>query len=205
MPGLKLYRYSKRAPDNHCLTFSYDFPFQLHLWHAPEGDPGRGIRIIRWPVDLWDDLARPTGTQNWRPRVFPADHGGTSAERIQVWYCEVGSVIRDDMFIINYKSLQWRHNDRDGVPNHQLHNCLLNRLFKAQIKETSKIRVTSLCAENSPVTGEFPAQRASYAENVSIWWRHHVAWCMDLIGELFISSREDYLVFISQVVKQRGK
>ena len=25
-------------------------------------------------------------------------------------------------------------------------------------------------------TGEFPAQRASYAENVSIWWRHHVQW-----------------------------
>ena len=22
-------------------------------------------------------------------------------------------------------------------------------------------------------TGEFPAQRASYTENVSIWWRHH--------------------------------
>ena len=29
---------------------------------------------------------------------------------------------------------------------------------------------------NSPVTGEFPAQRASNAENVSIWWRHHVYW-----------------------------
>ena len=27
---------------------------------------------------------------------------------------------------------------------------------------------------NSPVTGEFPAQRASNKENVSIWWRHHV-------------------------------
>ena len=27
---------------------------------------------------------------------------------------------------------------------------------------------------NSPVTGEFPAQMASNAENVSIWWRHHV-------------------------------
>ena len=26
---------------------------------------------------------------------------------------------------------------------------------------------------NSPETGEFPAQMASYAENVSIWWRHH--------------------------------
>ena len=27
---------------------------------------------------------------------------------------------------------------------------------------------------NSPGTGEFPAQLASNAENVSIWWRHHV-------------------------------
>ena len=26
----------------------------------------------------------------------------------------------------------------------------------------------------SLVTGEFPAQMASNAENVSIWWRHHV-------------------------------
>ena len=36
-----------------------------------------------------------------------------------------------------------------------------------------KNRVTGLCAENSLVTGEFSAQMASYAENVSIWWRHH--------------------------------
>ena len=40
-------------------------------------------------------------------------------------------------------------------------------------KKTSKLRVTGLCEGNSPVTGEFPAQRASNAENVSIWWRHH--------------------------------
>ena len=29
-------------------------------------------------------------------------------------------------------------------------------------------------AGNSPVTGEFPTQRASNAENVSIWWHHHI-------------------------------
>ena len=29
---------------------------------------------------------------------------------------------------------------------------------------------------NSPVTDEFPAQRVSNAENVSIWWLHHVLW-----------------------------
>ena len=40
-------------------------------------------------------------------------------------------------------------------------------------KKPLKLRVTGLCEGNSPVTGEFPAQRASNAENVSIWWRHH--------------------------------
>ena len=40
-------------------------------------------------------------------------------------------------------------------------------------KKASKLRVTSLWEGNSPVTGEFPAQKASNAENVSIWWRHH--------------------------------
>ena len=39
-------------------------------------------------------------------------------------------------------------------------------------KKTSKLRVTGLCVGNSPGIGECPAQRASNAENVSIWWRH---------------------------------
>ena len=46
-------------------------------------------------------------------------------------------------------------------------------LFRRRSKKTSKLRVTGLCEGNSPVTGEFPTQRASNAENVSIWWRHH--------------------------------
>ena len=36
-----------------------------------------------------------------------------------------------------------------------------------------KARITGLCEGNSSVTGDVPAQRASNAENVSIWWRHH--------------------------------
>ena len=44
----------------------------------------------------------------------------------------------------------------------------------ADHQKTSKLRATGLCAVNSPGTGEFPAQMASNAENVSIWWRHHV-------------------------------
>ena len=72
-------------------------------------------------------------------------------------------------------SLQWRYTGRDGVSNQQPHHCLLNRLFRHRSKKTSKPRVTGLGAGNSPVTGEFPAQIASNAENVSFWWRYQDA------------------------------
>ena len=71
-------------------------------------------------------------------------------------------------------SLQWRHNGCHSVSNRQPHECSLNRLLRRRSKKISKLRVTDLCVWNSPVTGEFPAQTASNAENISIWWRHHV-------------------------------
>ena len=52
----------------------------------------------------------------------------------------------------------WRHNERGGVSNHQPHDCLLNRLFRRRSKKLINI--------------ELPAQKASNAENVPIWWRH---------------------------------
>ena len=72
--------------------------------------------------------------------------------------------------------LQWHHNGGDGGSNRQPRDCLLNRLLRRRSNITSKLRVTGLCEGNSPMTGEFPAQRASNAENVSIWWRHHFAY-----------------------------
>ena len=47
-------------------------------------------------------------------------------------------------------SLQRRHNDHHCVSNHQPYGCLLNRLFRRRSKKTSKLRVTGLCAGNSP-------------------------------------------------------
>ena len=73
------------------------------------------------------------------------------------------------------RAISLRHNGHDSVSNHQHTDCLLNRLFRRRTKKTSKLRVTGLCVGNSPGTGEFPAQMASNAENVSIWWRHHVS------------------------------
>ena len=77
-------------------------------------------------------------------------------------------------------SLQWRHNGLDGVSNHHPHHCLLSHLFGRRLKKTSKLRVTGLCAGNSPVTvnspHKWPVTRKMFPfdENVSIWWRHHV-------------------------------
>ena len=75
------------------------------------------------------------------------------------------------MSAISFYSLQWRHKERNGISNHQSHDCLLKCLFRRRSKKISKSRIT--CEGNSPVTGEFPAQRASTAENVSVSWRHH--------------------------------
>ena len=48
------------------------------------------------------------------------------------------------------------------------------QFIQTQIKGNIKApRHWPLCGEFTG-TGEFPAQRASNAENVSIWWRHHV-------------------------------
>ena len=90
----------------------------------------------------------------------------------------IGSVSNHGLYLVRHGantstnsgllSLRWRHNGPGSVSNHQPHYCLLKRLFRRRSKETSKLRVTGLCAGNSPGTGEFPEQMASNAENVSI-------------------------------------
>ena len=57
------------------------------------------------------------------------------------------------------RSLQLRLNGHDDVSNYQPHNCLLKRLFRRRSKKTSKLRVTSLCVGNSPVTVNSPHKR----------------------------------------------
>ena len=110
---------------------------------------------------------------------FPSDLDKNNPSLVQAWtWCQTGNTI------------QWRYNEHNGVSNHQPHDCLLNHLFRRRSMKTSKLRVTGLCEGKSLVTSEFPAQRASNAENVSIWWCHHEAiiwtndglayWCFDV-------------------------
>ena len=66
--------------------------------------------------------------------------------------------------------------------------------IRAQIKKkTSTLRVTGLCAGNSPVTGEFPAQMASNTETVSIWRRHHEWWWNEWYNQRVLDRTTQYL------------
>ena len=47
------------------------------------------------------------------------------------------------------RSLQWHHNERDGVSNHRYLDCVLNRLSRRRSKKISKLRVSGLYEGNS--------------------------------------------------------
>ena len=104
------------------------------------------------------------------------------------------------MFLGMYTSLQWRHNELDGVSNHRCLHCLLDCWFRRRSKKTSKLRVTGLCARNSPVTDEFHIQKASFAENVSIWWRHHVVCVYDGFGKIYLVEMMIYRFYLTKYI-----
>ena len=65
-----------------------------------------------------------------------------------------------------HHTLQWRHNERDGVSNYQRFECLFNRLFRRRSKKTSNLRVTDFVRGiiRSPVTSPHkgPAMRKMF-------------------------------------------
>ena len=150
----------------------------LHKGPAMRKDFARYDVNMRYGCDVWCTggfpSQRASNAENafirWRHHAAIAPTGASGMKIGVVW-------IKFDWGLFpGFKltlSLRWRHNGCDSVSNHQPRHCLLNRLFRRRSKKTSKLRVTGLCAVNSLGTGEFPAQMASYAENVSIWWRHH--------------------------------
>ena len=68
-------------------------------------------------------------------------------------------------------------------------------VIQAQIKENIKApRHWPLCGEVTG-TGEFPAQRVSNTENVSIWWRHHyIEWKDTFVWATRLPTRSETVI-----------
>ena len=81
-------------------------------------------------------------------------------------------VIYIHLILRNSNALQWRHMGT-MAPQITSPTIVYSTVIQTQIKENIKARRHwPLCGEFTG-TGEFPAQRASNAENVPILWRHH--------------------------------
>ena len=92
-------------------------------------------------------------------RRFPSLRA-SSAESVSIWWHHhvlfwLYYIVIDGFTYLCYSELYgwpllWRHNEHDSVSYHQPRGCLLDRLFRRRSKKTSKLRVTGLCAGNSP-------------------------------------------------------
>ena len=148
------------------LVLSYVLIYWV-LHRLPHLPLGQSLKLI-WVFFHLISIKPVASSISWHFKILSLKH--ILVERID----SQNLVIHNKCNINDNSSSLWRHYERDGVSNHQPHDCLLKRLYRRRPKKTSKLRVTGLCVENSSVTGEFPAQRASNAENVTIWWRCHV-------------------------------
>ena len=118
---------------------------------------------------------RCNGIGHWKPIIDISNAIYDSSSHSKVAFVQVASIN------VLGQSLQWRHDQRDGVSNHRRLDCLPNRLFMRRSKKTSKLRTIGLCEGNPSVTAGFPSQRASNAQNVPFddvinGWKYLLLW-----------------------------
>ena len=98
------------------------------------------------------------------------------------WYCtqDLKDIFHErNIQIILSLPLRWRHIGRDSVSNHQLHDCLLNRLFRRRSKKTSKLRVTGPFFHRGPVNAphKWPVKRNMFPfDDVIMLKRYVMMW-----------------------------
>ena len=167
---------------------------------APWGGPSSGwLTIIIWQVSYIQYLLACQKSQRSTPynivknglpwkRVFRRRHLGRRVTAVTClrWLtvimlylilCHSSALKYHRLLKVTPKEVKntvwWRNNGHNSISNHCLRIVYSTIYSDADERKPSKLRVTGLCAGNSPGTGEFPAQMACNAENVSIWWRHH--------------------------------
>ena len=124
--------------------YHFAFDTQYVTWNR------HTVLLYRGDTSLWIFLGAPL-TVNGAPDISRVALTG-------IWLCF---------------ALQWRHNEGDGVSNHQPHDCLLICLFNAQIKENKTsaslafVRGIHRWAVNPPHKG--PVTRKMFPLVTSSW------------------------------------
>ena len=122
------------------------------IWSEPlciNWDYSRGLkgpdRIYRWFAmqSRRQDLARDQGSMLLEPCPVFGEQWVSSRSPILILYLYPPAT----QFRVEwacFTSLQWCHIERNGVSNHRLLDCLLNRLCRRRSKKISNLRVTGL-------------------------------------------------------------
>ena len=171
--------------------------------HAISRDPayGRKLLVFRMAMTLWWAgwyewiSTYDVKVWNW-PQLFCSREryhlkklciilsfdGTGSFLTIRAKMLPIGALVISESYKTEMQNTLWNHWARHN--NDVIMSTMASQITSLTIvystvysrrrsKKKSKLRVTGPCAGNSPETGEFTAQMASNAENVSIRWRHH--------------------------------
>ena len=171
-------RMSTTAPSVHnCVNMRYDGrwfqydPLEKREFTTLNGHLGRWVKSSAPALlDTFNPLSpdythmrRQNGSHHWFCHLFVAKplpeqlvcYQFVNVSENRCWQCSCCPIFECRWWTICLMyggplSLQWRHNGRDSVSNHQPRDCLLNRLFRRRSKKTSELRVTGLCVRISP-------------------------------------------------------
>ena len=108
---------------------------------------------------------------------------GDQNRTFDVFCCSQGKAIAEWVHI--FFTLRWRHNGCHGVSHYQPRDCLLNLLFRHRSNNTSELRVTGLCARNSPHKGPVTRKMFPFDDIIMTYqMRFHELFVSQMWGKL---------------------
>ena len=115
--------------------------------------------MLTSPYDRYDKMLR-------KQKALKAPNDG-SGNALLIQGALTGLNVWNDM-LLTQDELLWHHNRRDGVSNHQPHDCLLNHSIRRRSKKTSKFRVHYAGGPRRPPPPQLHLRRSRDLAHASI-------------------------------------
>ena len=156
--------YTKWSP-NHTINRHVQFAQTCHIalqFYHEEHFSLIKLLTEKYRVDNWVENNNPNKT-DWQRSL-----GDIESSKSTITMRRTRDNSRGD------HSLEWRHNERNGVSNHQPHDCFLSRLFGRK----SKVRWIHRWPVNSPHKGPVTRKMFPFGDVIMLraFGAHH--WCL---------------------------